>query len=149
MADVSGVAAAVVIAAALFGAEGRVTTLFWGLVTLPLWIHDPIATRAALQKAPGWDSLPSDLGPAPGWLDPHIADEFAKYAAYLAWKFGDLVDNWMPINEPMVHYGPFVMNTRDQLVQAVGDYQSGKLGVIPPGAIMPHVYGGDRKPSTD
>ena len=47
-----------------------------------------------------------------------------------------------PINEPMVHYGPFVMNTRDELVQAVEDYQSGKLGVIPPNAIMPHVYRG-------
>ena len=51
-----------------------------------------------------------------------------------------------PINEPMVHYGPFVMNTRDELVQAVEDYESGKLGVIPPDAIMPHVYSGNRDP---
>jgi beta-galactosidase len=70
--------------------------------TLPLWVHDPIATRAALQKAPGLDTLPADLGPAPGWLDPDIADEFAKYAAYVAWKYGDLVDFWTPINEPIV-----------------------------------------------
>jgi beta-galactosidase len=70
--------------------------------TLPLWIHDPIATRAALQTASGWDAVPADLGPAPGWLDPDIADEFAKYAAYIAWKYGDLVDYWTPINEPMV-----------------------------------------------
>ena len=46
------------------------------------------------------------------------------------------------INEPMVHYGPFVMNTREELVHAVEDYQAGRLGVIPPGAIMPHVYSG-------
>lgn len=44
-----------------------------------------------------------------------------------------------PIGEPMVHYGPFVLNTRAQLQQAMDDYQSGRLGVIPPGAIMPHV----------
>jgi hypothetical protein len=43
-----------------------------------------------------------------------------------------------PIGEPMVHYGPFVMNTRDELQQALDDYHAGRLGVIPPGAIMPH-----------
>ena len=44
-----------------------------------------------------------------------------------------------PLNEPMVHYGPFVMNTRDELQTALEDYQAGRLGVIPPNAIMPHV----------
>jgi quercetin 2,3-dioxygenase len=44
-----------------------------------------------------------------------------------------------PIGEPMLQYGPFVMNTREELVQALEDYQGGRLGVIPPDAIMPHV----------
>jgi redox-sensitive bicupin YhaK (pirin superfamily) len=44
-----------------------------------------------------------------------------------------------PIGEPMVQYGPFVMNTRDELEQAVHDYQRGRLGIIPADAIMPHV----------
>lgn len=44
-----------------------------------------------------------------------------------------------PIREPMEHYGPFVMNTRAELAEAVEDYQRGRLGVIPPDALMPHV----------
>ena len=44
-----------------------------------------------------------------------------------------------PIDEPMVQYGPFVMNTREELQTALEDYQKGRLGVIPPDAIMPHV----------
>ena len=43
-----------------------------------------------------------------------------------------------PIREPMAQYGPFVMNTREQLIEAMEDYQSGRLGVIPDGALMPH-----------
>ncbi len=36
-----------------------------------------------------------------------------------------------PIREPVAWMGPFVMNTREEVIQAVRDYQAGRLGSIP------------------
>lgn len=59
--------------------------------TLPLWIHDPIAARDTKLKR----------GPR-GWYDRESVVEFSKYAAFVAWALGDVVDIWSTFNEPMV-----------------------------------------------
>jgi beta-glucosidase/6-phospho-beta-glucosidase/beta-galactosidase len=70
--------------------------------SLPLWLHEPIAVRDAFAAVDPFDGdVPGGLTRA-GWLDPAIVDEFAKFSAYAAVKFGDLVDLWCTLNEPVV-----------------------------------------------
>lgn len=41
-----------------------------------------------------------------------------------------LIMSGAPLNEPIAHYGPFVMNSQQQLEQAMEDFQQGKFGTI-------------------
>ncbi|MDP2259894.1 MAG: pirin family protein [Caulobacter sp.] len=36
-----------------------------------------------------------------------------------------------PFSEPVVSHGPFVMNTRQQIIEAINDYNAGKFGSVP------------------
>ena len=41
-----------------------------------------------------------------------------------------LVIAGQPLREPMARYGPFVMNTREELIEAFEDYEAGRMGRI-------------------
>jgi beta-galactosidase len=58
--------------------------------TLPLWLHDPIKVYPRIDKR------------RTGWLNERTIVEYTKYASYMAWKFGDIIDKWITLNEPMI-----------------------------------------------
>jgi len=51
-----------------------------------------------------------------------------------------LVLGGLPIREPIAHYGPFVMNTREEILEAIEDYQAGRLGIVPADQLAPRNY---------
>jgi quercetin 2,3-dioxygenase len=57
-----------------------------------------------------------------------------------------LIIGGRPIGEPVEHYGPFVMNTRAEIAQALEDFEKGRLGTIPANALMPY---GQEPPRAD
>ena len=44
----------------------------------------------------------------------------------------------VPLRQPVFQYGPFVMSSREEVIQAFEDFQSGRFGQVPPDAIQPH-----------
>ena len=67
------------------------------------------------------------FGPGPGAITVRAADAQPDDQPTLE----VLLLGGLPIREPIAHYGPFVMNTRDELVTAVDDFQAGRMGAIP------------------
>ena len=46
----------------------------------------------------------------------------------------------LPTREPIAHCGPFVMNTREEILQAIDDYEAGKLGIVPADQLAPRNF---------
>jgi beta-glucosidase/6-phospho-beta-glucosidase/beta-galactosidase len=115
-------------------AKGLVPLVTLNHFTLPLWLHDPIEVRDAFASVnPLTGGVPPGIVHG-GWLDAAIVDEFTKFAAYAGWKFGDQVDLWATLNEPVVvlvsgfvnapgvggNFPPGIFNFA-ALVQAIGN----------------------------
>lgn len=58
------------------------------------------------------------------WCEPGTGDELEIAATH---DFRALFFAGQPIDEPIVAYGPFVMSTREEIVQAFADYQAGRF----------------------
>ena len=87
----------------------------------------------------GSGSVGSDRRPVRmGQLAVFGAGDAITFAAAPKQDMDILLLGGQPIREPVAAYGPFVMNTRAELVQAFEDYQAGRLGSIPAVPIDPH-----------
>ena len=83
---------------------------------LPISLHDPILSRESGLKTK-----------ANGWLNHETVIEFVKYAAYVAWKFNDIGDQFSIMNEPNVVYGNGYMNVKSGFPPAYPSIEAGNL----------------------
>jgi redox-sensitive bicupin YhaK (pirin superfamily) len=70
----------------------------------------------------------------------HLAVQASQSQTRDATALDVLILGGHPIREPIVSYGPFVMNSREEILQAMDDYERGRLGTIPADQIAPRHF---------
>jgi redox-sensitive bicupin YhaK (pirin superfamily) len=116
-------------------------------LTLP-WPRDFNAMVYALsgRGQAGTDGRPVDEGQLAvfghGEALTVTAADSQPLAAKNGWEI--LILGGLPIREPIARYGPFVMNTRQEIVEAFEDFQAGRMGTIPAGRV-PHRSSADEQ----
>jgi len=68
---------------------------------------------------------------APAWTLVELNDDGDAVALDAPSGAVVLLGHAAPIGEPVFAHGPFVMNTREEIVQAIEDYNAGKFGTVP------------------
>ncbi|WP_025274683.1 pirin family protein [Haloglycomyces albus] len=115
-------------------------------------IHLSLAPGAQVRIpwVPGWSAMAYSLhgdgyvGDERRPLDESDMAVFSTDGNYLTveaareqhWKTGAMevvLFGGQPIREPVARYGPFVMNSKDEIYQAIEDFRSGRMGEVPAG----------------
>jgi redox-sensitive bicupin YhaK (pirin superfamily) len=99
-----------------------------------LW-HVTLApgARWSFAKPDGWSAMSyAFAGATPGRVTIFDrAGESARLANDGAAPLELIALGGQPLDEPIASYGPFVMSTREEIVAAIRDYQSGRMGHLP------------------
>jgi redox-sensitive bicupin YhaK (pirin superfamily) len=126
-----------VIAGTLYGATGPANT------TTALTVADlslPAGARLELPKPAGWcgalvvldGALAIDDDSQAGAAQMAILERRGSGCMLVATRASQvLVLLAEPLDEPVVGYGPFVMNARAEIAQAIEDFNSGRFGALP------------------
>ncbi|MFD2366254.1 pirin family protein [Pseudoduganella sp. GCM10020061] len=89
------------------------------------WFHGLEGRSVFLYVVRGTVSIAGQLAPQYNLVELEDGDTLHLSAVDRALV---LVGHAAPLGEPVVAHGPFVMNTREEIVQAIDDYQAGKFG---------------------
>jgi hypothetical protein len=128
-----------VIAGTLAQQSGNTTGAVGGLTTDPLYLDVRLPAGGVFETAitPGYNAFlylyegDASVG-GDGQALKHRSAGLLSDGDSVRVQAGDAEARFLllagkPLGEPVVQYGPFVMNTREEIEQAVRDYQSGKL----------------------